>query len=92
MTDEAKKEDESTELPHTIKLKFPFDPGDGMRKEIVFKRFPRAIMSLPVMARDLTHGHYLSALCSMTDEAELVFKQMCHGDYRKMIDFAANFF
>jgi len=93
MTDELKKEDKIPTLPHTIKLKFPFDPGDGVKKtEIVFKRFPRAILSLPLMSKDLTHGSYMPALRSMTDEPELVFRQMCHGDYTALVEFAANFF
>ena len=88
-----KKEDEIPALPHTIALKFPFDQGDGVqKKEIVFKRFPRAILSLPLLAGEMTHGHYVPALCSMTDEPEFVFRLMCHGDFTDMIVFANNFF
>jgi hypothetical protein len=80
MTDEKKPT-----FPIVVELKYPFEINEKTISSVTIKRFPRAILGLPVLPEHVTHGHYLETLCSVTGESRMVFTQMSQRDYREVM-------
>ena len=94
MTDSKATEKKTFDLPYTVVLKDPVQPGEKVYTEVVFTRKPRvkSMRNVPIKEEAMEFGHFFPLVVDMTGLPPVVIEELSMTDFTVCMEVANSFF